>query len=758
VNRSLRLYIASVSLTFWGGLLLAYLTGNVHAVSHPRAVAPLFGIAVAAEALVVYRRKETGKDTFSFSATAHIAIAILFGPVVAAIVAATAVVVVDGLRMVERDVILMNSSLFGLSAWLSGWAFVLAGGTVGRLAVEDALPLVVLIGVRVLVNEVVLSGAVALSRQQHFATVLRDGLRGSLGASLGEGSLGVLIAFGYDGERWVVLPFLVPLLAALYQSQLNFERLRTETNDALNAFAAVIDERDPSTAEHSSRVAQLVERFTVALELPDQESDRLVAAARFHDLGKVAVDVATLSKEGRLDAEELRAIRSHPRLSAQLLSPFGFAQEMALYAELHHERYDGAGYYSVSQRDIPVEAHVLIVADSFDAMTSKRAYRPALTAEEAVHELRDKAGTQFHPMVAQAFAAMIEGHDIESVVGVSQANALRSEFSRIPLVHLSRWKGFLQEELRLIYLAGATLVAVGIPGVPWQVVAGLGAATLTTMLLRVVAGFRRARMRNRVLTSVAAGRAISEVLREAGIARWAVWVTWQPQEREYAVSPIGSGGGLEAHELSEIARRAMRPGGSGLAGSLASGVHLTMTAPDTARPRLAVGSDQRLSPYQCQLIDEVRALAVGAESGSAPAGVLHVVPDAARAQPASQSAVVLIELAAFENVRLVAGQLSAERVVQDAVSRLRRVLRSDDQLLQLGEDRLAMIIGVAGGDGLRAVVGRVEELLADVPVPLRADSINARVRSSLPPFAGDPELRKIAAGAGLIDLDERAAS
>ena len=71
MNRSLRLYIASVSLTFWGGLLLAYLTGNVHAVSHPRAVAPLFGIAVAAEALVVYRRKETGKDTFSFSATAR---------------------------------------------------------------------------------------------------------------------------------------------------------------------------------------------------------------------------------------------------------------------------------------------------------------------------------------------------------------------------------------------------------------------------------------------------------------------------------------------------------------------------------------------------------------------------------------------------------------------------------------------------------------------------------------------------------------
>ena len=82
----------------------------------------------------------------------------------------------------------------------------------------------------------------------------------------------------------------------------------------------------------------------------------------------------------------MRAIRSHPRLSARLLSPFGFAEQISLYAELHHERYDGRGYYAVSQSEIPVEAHVLIAADSYDAMTSKRAYRPALTPQEAVAE------------------------------------------------------------------------------------------------------------------------------------------------------------------------------------------------------------------------------------------------------------------------------------------------------------------------------------------------------------------------------------
>src|SRR3954451_7439105 len=311
-----------------------------------------------------------------------------------------------------------------------------------------------------------LSGAVAVTREQRFLSVLQDDLRATFAGTLGESSLGVLVAFGYSSDRWIVIPFLVPLLAALYQSQFNLERLRNETDDALNAFAGVIDERDPSTAEHSSRVAQLVERFVEAIGLPDREAERLVAAARFHDLGKAAVDVATLSKEGRLTDEELRSIRSHPRLSAQLLSPFGFAQEMALYAELHHERYDGSGYYSVSQREIPVEAHVLIAADSFDAMTSARAYRPALSMAEAIQELRDKAGTQFHPLVAQAFAAMLEGRDLHAAIGSAQVAALRAEFARIASVRLPRPSAVLHPRAATVCFASTTAVAVGISAVP----------------------------------------------------------------------------------------------------------------------------------------------------------------------------------------------------------------------------------------------------------------------------------------------------
>jgi|1186.fasta_scaffold00108_3 GGDEF domain-containing protein len=756
MTRSLRLYIASVTLAFWGGLVAACLNGGMPSLNHPAELAPLFGIAVAAEALVVHRRQKSGNDSFSFSATAHVAVAVLFGPVVAGIVAALTVVVVDGMRLADRDVIMMNSSLFGISAALSGSAFIVAGGTVGTVDANDALPLVALIVVRFAANEVILSGAVALSRGQRFLRVLRDGMRATAGGSMGEGSLGVLIAFGYSSERWVILPFLAPLLAALYQSRSNLERLRNETDDALNALAGVIDERDPSTAEHSSRVAALVERFVEAIGLPDREAERLVAAARFHDLGKVAVDVATLSKDGRLTEEELRAIRSHPRLSAQLLSPFGFAQEMALYAELHHERYDGNGYYSVSPREVPVEAHVLIAADSFDAMTSKRAYRAALSTEEAVQELRDKAGSQFHPGVAQAFAAMIEGHDVDTAIGRNQATALRAEFSRIPLVRFSRPSSLTQSEPLPIYLAAATLLALGVPGVPQAVMFALLTATAIAIAVRALRGYERGRTRAAVRELVKRGHAPAEVVRGAGIGTWAVWLTWDDERREYAISQIAAAEMPSDTELREVTNRAMRPGTSVLSGFLSTGVHVTLTRADSRRPRLAVGSERPLTAQQCDLMQELCE-----EHGGVPeatGGELVALPSDARiAEPASR-ALVVAELNVFEDVRIVAGQLSAQRVVEEAAARMRRLVRGDDMVVTLGEDMLALVVEVPDQETLDAICERAEMALREVPVPRRAIGLRPRLRASLPPFTSDRYVHEVAVSLGLAAPDQRAAS
>jgi GGDEF domain-containing protein len=740
VNRSLRIYIAIVSAAFWGPLVAAIATGSLKGIHDPALLAPLFGLAVAVEAMGV-RKQE---NTIGFSAVAHLATAILFGPVAAAAIAAFAVVLVDGIRTRQTMFILMNSSMFGIAAWAAGTVFIATGGTVGAVTPAEALPLMAMVATRLVVNEAIFSGALA-TMGASFPRVLRDNLRDSFGQSVGEGCLGVLLAFGYTGERWVILPFLLPLLAALYQAQASFERLKRETKAALDAFAGVIDERDPLTTQHSERVAALVEQFVAAIQLPEREAQRLVDAARFHDLGKVAVDVATLSKEGRLTEEELRAIRSHPRLSARLLAPFGFAEQISLYAELHHERYDGRGYYAVSQREIPVEAHVLIAADSYDAMTSKRAYRPALTPQEAVAELRDKAGSQFHPLVAQAFAAMIEGADVPEAMGKKQLNALRAEFSRIPTLPRPNMSALLTPGHLAVNFAALALVAFGVPAIPVSAAGVLAAAAVCAAGWSIASDISSRRRRSTALAALQAGAAPADALAAAGIQCWTVWLRFRRESFEYdPVHPSGRVGSDEA--VAEICKRALRPGARGERGQLSTGEWIEITAGDVDTLRLAVASDRRPSPFEASLVAEVAEQARASMPSAQPVELTVLEGDQRKQTGAWQAVAIVVDLNAFENVRVVSGQLSAERVVAEARIRLKSLLRDGDVIAHLGEDRFGVVIGVTDRSQVDAVVRRMDASLRDVPVPHRADPIRPTLRvPSDAELRTDDELRALVA-------------
>src|SRR5207245_3374129 len=125
----------------------------------------------------------------------------------------------------------------------------------------------------------IFAGGLATAGRGRYLSLLRQVGLEEVASAAGEGSLGVLLAFGLAREP-VMLPFLVPLLGALYAAKANLERLREETDRALNAVADVIDARDPSTAAHSERVADYVAAFADAIELPRRERDRLVQAAR----------------------------------------------------------------------------------------------------------------------------------------------------------------------------------------------------------------------------------------------------------------------------------------------------------------------------------------------------------------------------------------------------------------------------------------------------------------------------------------------
>ena len=154
---------------------------------------------------------------------------------------------------------------------------------------------------------------------------------------------------------------------------------------------------------HVHRVSDLAVNLGTGLDLPEEDLDRLALAGVLHDVGKIHLDPGILGKPGPLTEEERELMRRHPELGFAMtrnrLDPK--VSEAILY---HHERYDGNGYpFGLKGKEIPILSRIVLVADAFDAMTSVRAYQPALPVEYAVDEISRYAGTQFDPEVVEVF-------------------------------------------------------------------------------------------------------------------------------------------------------------------------------------------------------------------------------------------------------------------------------------------------------------------------------------------------------------------
>jgi putative nucleotidyltransferase with HDIG domain len=175
----------------------------------------------------------------------------------------------------------------------------------------------------------------------------------------------------------------------------------------IGALAAALDARDPYTAGHSQRVADLSVSIGRQMQLADADLETLRLGALLHDIGKIGVSDAVLRKPTKLTSEEFEQIKLHPTLGARILKPLRFLDAQLAIVELHHERPDGRGYpHGLKGDEIPIFARIVHVADAFDAMTSARAYRSALPVATAVGELWRLIGIDFDAQVVQAMAAL----------------------------------------------------------------------------------------------------------------------------------------------------------------------------------------------------------------------------------------------------------------------------------------------------------------------------------------------------------------
>ncbi|GAB4270325.1 MAG: hypothetical protein Kow0029_06970 [Candidatus Rifleibacteriota bacterium] len=194
----------------------------------------------------------------------------------------------------------------------------------------------------------------------------------------------------------------------LYNAQL-YEDLEASYLSAVRALANSIDAKDPYTRGHSERVARYSMEIGRVMGLESDEIKTLHVGALLHDIGKISISEGIINKSAKLTDEEYETMKTHPARGASIIEPAKFLKEKVPLIKYHHERFDGKGYpEGLKGQEIPLLARIICVADSYDAMTSKRAYRDTMGREEAKKELIRCSGTQFDPKVVNSFLEVLE--------------------------------------------------------------------------------------------------------------------------------------------------------------------------------------------------------------------------------------------------------------------------------------------------------------------------------------------------------------
>ncbi|UCG35666.1 MAG: HD domain-containing protein [Candidatus Omnitrophota bacterium] len=177
----------------------------------------------------------------------------------------------------------------------------------------------------------------------------------------------------------------------------------------VQSLVQILEAKDPYTRGHSERVAAYTEKIASRMGIPKEKVDLLKESAVLHDIGKLGIGEEILNKKERLTDAEWDLLRKHPELGVKLLRPVLLSQDMEAAIKGHHERYDGKGYPDhLDGKHIHLFAQIVAVADAYDAMTSSRAYRKALSKKEAIEELKKNSGVQFEAHVVDAFLRILE--------------------------------------------------------------------------------------------------------------------------------------------------------------------------------------------------------------------------------------------------------------------------------------------------------------------------------------------------------------
>ena len=229
------------------------------------------------------------------------------------------------------------------------------------------------------------------------------------------GSIGILAADRTQSKKMITRKelehlsiFVNNMAATLYKAKQD-EELEASYLNTVKALVKAIEEKDQYTRGHSERVSKLAIRLAETMGLPRGEIEIIGIGSLLHDVGKIGIPESIVRSSKSLTPAEYKIIKTHPEKGCEIINPIRRLKEHSYLIRSHHERYDGTGYPDKLKGEmIPIGSHIISIADTFDAITSSRAYRKGLPKEEAARRILESKGTQFSPEVTDAFLKVFE--------------------------------------------------------------------------------------------------------------------------------------------------------------------------------------------------------------------------------------------------------------------------------------------------------------------------------------------------------------
>jgi len=588
--------------------------------------------------------------------------------------------------------------------------------------------------------------------------------------------LGAMIAAGFSlinrefGWQFAIL--VLPLVYWMYRSyRIYLDRLEAEKKHSeeiadlhlrtIEALSLAIEAKDHSTHDHLRRVQTYAIQLGKDLGLNDDELNALRAASMLHDIGKLAVPEQILSKPGRLTPEEFDRMKIHPVVGAEILHRVQFPYPVVPIVLSHHEKWNGTGYpYGMSGASIPIGARILAVVDCFDALTSERPYRRAISHEEAIQQLISESGSSFDPRVVAAIEKRyreLEQIDkrststkslFESLSGANRHGAPSAGFAEVPNAAEVRATSFLasivsaRQEAQLLFELAQTLGN----SLSLRETLSVVAVRLKQMIphdLIVVYVHDRGKLTPRYLHGVDYALFASlEIPIGLGISGWVAQhekpiINGDPNtEFKHLGVPFG---GTELQSALSIPLQ----GREGVAGVIS--LYLKKNQGFTKdHLRMLMAASSKLGQSVENAIEFEKAQDTAStdfltQLPNARSICAHLNDELARsARSAKPLSVLLCDLNGFKTVNDNFGHLTGNKLLQEIAKNLRGVCRDYDLVGRLGGDEFILVLPEFDAASVAEFLPRVHaavELAAQTVCNRKAVSVS--VGSSFYPLDGD---------------------